>query len=249
MRVLKFTVASAAAVLVGHVTFAEADVVDPVPTPTPTPTASPTPTPTPSPSPTPTPTPTPTSPGIDPVTGLPIPPGEVVNGNIVYVITVTTTTTTVSAPITVVAAPITTTTNSTSAANTTASTTNSSTNAGGGTPTATVQTGQSGKRGRLTVDLKGCAVPARRTKSAKGMSTKPATRRRSADRSAQVRLPRETTLVVRVNGKRVGTLQLDGGRSANAKPLPLRLRLREDGTLTVRRPSGRVLVTQGCSAD
>jgi hypothetical protein len=94
------------------------------------------------------------------------------------------------------------------------------------------------------VDLKGCTGPARRAKGAK-RATRP---RAVVRRKAQVRLPPQTTLVVRVNGKRVGTLQLDGGRGANPKPLPLRLQLRADGTLTVRRPSGRVLLTQGCSA-
>jgi hypothetical protein len=149
---------------------------------------------------------------------------------------VTTTTTTVAAPITVVAAPITT-SNTTNMAPAGAG---ALTGAGAGAAAGALNPAPSSRPGLLVVNLRGCAAPAR---AAKDTTRRPATGR------AQVRLPRDTTLVVRVNGRRVSTLQLDGGRGPAAKPLPLRLTLRRDGTLTVRRPSGQVLLTQGCAAN
>ena len=47
---------------------------------------------------------------------------------------------------------------------------------------------------------------------------------------------------------RVGVIDLSDSRATNAKALPLRVTLRDDGVLTVQRPSGRVLRIQGCSA-
>jgi hypothetical protein len=87
----------------------------------------------------------------------------------------------------------------------------------------------------MEINLRGC----RRTRAARARVTRSQT---------TLRLPRGTRLVLRVNGRQVGVLNLDGGRDATAKPLPLRINLRRDGTLAVWRPSGRVLATQGCSA-
>jgi hypothetical protein len=62
-----------------------------------------------------------------------------------------------------------------------------------------------------------------------------------------MRLPRGTRLVVRVNGRQVGVLDLGG--DTKGKPIPLRIKVRRDGMLIIWRPSGRVLNTQGCGAD
>jgi hypothetical protein len=174
------------------------------------------------PSPTPTPTATPVVPGL--------PDLPDVAGSVIYVVTVTTTitTTTVTAPITVIAAPVTTTVN-----NATSNTTNNSTssNTQAAIPAPSDATERS--RGRMEINLRGCRSGA------------------AADRFArvqtQVRLPRGTQLVVRVNGRQAGVVNLSPGRTATAKPVPLRIRVQRDGTLSISRPSGRVLTTQGCS--
>jgi hypothetical protein len=213
----KWAVATAAvAVLAAPAARALADAPDPSATPVPTV------------APTETPTPVPTVPPV--ATGLPGLPDPPTDGAWnVYVVTITTTvtTTTVTAPITVIAAPVTTTTTTTN---------NSSTNSSNSASTNTVDGGPStppapgaltdGKRATLNIDLRGC------------------TRVRVRARSS-VRLPRGATLIVRVNGHRVGTLELD---SSTAKTLPLRITLGHNGMLTVRRPSGRVLTTQACTA-
>jgi hypothetical protein len=175
------------------------------------------------------PTPVPTVVPVTPVLpGIPATPTDGAWNVYVVTITTTVTTTTVTAPITVIAAPVTTTTTSNNS-NTTNTNSSSSTTAAGAPATkpATSVTA-TGKRAELNINLQGCTA-----KGTPGRSR------------AQLRLPRGTTLVVRVNGHRVGTLELD---SAKRRTLPLRLRLRQDGTLTVRRPSGRVLAIQGCSA-
>lgn len=173
------------------------------------------------PSPTPTPTPAPS--------GLPELPD--VAGSVIYVVTVTTTitTTTVTAPITVVAAPITTTVN-----NTTSNTTNSSTNSSSQTAAPAPGAQAERSRGRMEINLRGCR------RDAAGA--------RFARMQTQMRLPRGTQLVVRVNGRQVGVLDLGAGANATAKPVPLRIRVQRDGMLSIWRPSGRVLTTQGCSA-
>jgi hypothetical protein len=175
------------------------------------------------PPPTPTPTPTATPPGL--------PELPDVAGSVIYVVTVTTTvtTTTVTAPITVVAAPITTTVNNT------ANTTNSSTSATSNQAAAPADGAEETRRATMRINLRGC-----RRRGAK--------RARFAPMRAHVRLPRGTRLVVRVNGRQVGELDLDAGRDATAKPIPLRIAVRRDGMLSIHRPSGRVLATQGCSA-
>jgi hypothetical protein len=175
------------------------------------------------PLPTPTPTPTP-----DILPDLPD-----VAGSVIYVVTVTTTitTTTVTAPITVIAAPITTTVNNNSNSS---ATTNSSTNASAPTAQPSPSPAPQVERhdGRMEINLRGC----RRT----------ATGHRFARMQTQVRLPRGTQLVVRVNGRQVGTLDLGG--AGGSKAVPLRIKVRPDGMLSIWRPSGRVLSTQGCSA-
>jgi hypothetical protein len=145
------------------------------------------------------------------------------------------TTTTTTAPITVVAAPITTNVNTSNTTNNSSSTSTSGVAPVAAAPAATVRRTASTRRGRLELDLVGCG----RRPVRSGRVTRTQTR---------LRLPLGTTLVVRVNGHRVGTLDLDGGRGAKARPLPLRVRLRPDGTLAVYRPSGRVLATQACIA-
>jgi hypothetical protein len=192
---------------------------------------SPDPSATPVPTVTPAPTPVPTVPPV--ATGLPGLPDPPTDGAWnVYVVTITTTitTTTTTAPITVIAAPVTTTTTTTTNNSSTNSSNSVASNtANGGTstvPATGVRT--QGKRATLNIDLRGC------------------TRVRGRARSwARLRLARGTTLVVRVNGHRVGTLELD---SSKAQTLPLRITLGRNGKLTVRRPSGRVLATQGCTA-
>jgi hypothetical protein len=173
----------------------------------------------------PTPTPTPT-----PVPGLPELPD--VAGSVIYVVTVTTTitTTTTTAPITVVAAPITTTVNN-NTDNTTNNSTSTSTQAAPGAAGAE----STSSRGRMEINLRGC-----RRRGAAGA--------RFARMQTQLRVPRGTRLVVRVNGRQVGVLDLDAGNDATAKPIPLRISVRRDGMLSIYRPSGRVLETQGCSA-
>ncbi|MDA0165643.1 hypothetical protein OM076_35580 [Solirubrobacter ginsenosidimutans] len=173
----------------------------------------------------PTPTPTPTT--VPP--GLPELPD--VAGSVIYVVTVTTTvtTTTVTAPITVVAAPITTTVNN-ATNNTTNNSTSSTTQAPAPAPGAQTER----KRGRMEINLRGCQSGAAGDRFAR-MQT-------------QVRLPRGTQLIVRVNGRQVGVLDLGAGSDATAKPVPLRIRVQRNGMLSIWRPSGRVLTSQGCSA-
>jgi hypothetical protein len=101
-----------------------------------------------------------------------------------------------------------------------------STNTGASTPPSDLSTSGSGRGARLEVNLTGCGKPA------------PAAAQR-----AQIRLPDSATLLVRVNGKRVGTIQLPAGR----RGVPLRLLLDAGGTLTVRRPSGGVLRVRACT--
>jgi hypothetical protein len=175
------------------------------------------------PSPTPTPTPTAVPPGL--------PELPDVAGSVIYVVTVTTTitTTTVTAPITVIAAPITTTVNN-AASTTTNTSTSSSTPAAAPAPGAETER----NRGRMEINLRGCR------RGAAGA--------RFARMQTQVRLPRGTQLVVRVNGRQVGVLDLGPGGDATAKPVPLRIRVQRDGVLSIWRPSGRVLTSQGCSA-
>jgi hypothetical protein len=64
-------------------------------------------------------------------------------------------------------------------------------------------------------------------------------------RSQRVRLGSNATLVVKVNGKPVATLQVPA--TARRGGQMLRLRLAPNGRLTIRRPSGRVLAVQGCT--
>jgi hypothetical protein len=135
-----------------------------------------------------------------------------------YVTTVTTTTTVINAPITVVAAPITTTT------------INNTRNLPGGawSPVAT--------RERFVIDLRGCGSRGRSTVS-----------RRTLVRRANVRLGRNASLLVRVNGRRVTALRLPPTSKHRRRGVALRLRLARNGMLTIRRPSGRILAVQGCS--
>jgi hypothetical protein len=64
---------------------------------------------------------------------------------------------------------------------------------------------------------------------------------------AQVRLGRDASLVVRVNGRPVTTFRLPATAQRHARGVALRLRLAPSGMLTIRRPSGRVLALQGCT--
>jgi hypothetical protein len=161
----------------------------------------------------PTPTPTPTP--------IPTPPPTPPGGTTVYVITVTTTTTNVNGPITWVAAPITTGVTNTSATNTT-----STSGGAGGTGVTPVSTEEP-----TELNLKGCSRSLR------------ARRARAVVQDAQIRIPRDARLLVRVNGRKVGSLELDG---AGTGSVPLRVRLTADGRLTVRRPSRNLLSTQAC---
>lgn len=84
---------------------------------------------------------------------------------------------------------------------------------------------------RLEVDLTGCAV------------SSPAAGHRTLQR-AKLRLPQSGTLLLRVNGRRVGSLQLPSG----SRGVPLQIELGKDGMLNVRRPSGSVLNVRACTA-
>jgi hypothetical protein len=176
----------------------------------------PAPTPTATPTATATPSPTPT-PTPTPTPAAPI--DGVGNGNTVYVITVTTTT--VNAPITWVAAPITTTVNNNSNSSSSNNTSNNSSS--------------TGSNGRLELNLTGC------TKTA----PKAAKLRKAAHQKSQLRVPGQATLLVRVNGHRVGTVQLAG--VTKGKGVPLNVRLDTNGRLTIKRPSGRILQVQACT--
>jgi hypothetical protein len=173
--------------------------------------------------PTPTPTPTP-----EPIPGI-------VTGTVIYVTTITTTTTIVSAPITVIAAPITSTVNNTTTTNSSTSSTsaNNGNTSGGGTVGGGAGAGKAAPAPeRLVINLTGCRAPGRSSLTA----------RRDPVRRAKVRLAPTASLVVRVNGRRVTTITLPSLRR-----VALRLRLSRSGTLTIRRPSGRVLSVQGCT--
>lgn len=182
----------------------------------PPPDASPTLTPTTSPTPAPTASPTPAP--ETPVLPFPTPPPDP-SGTTIYVMTVTTTTTAVNAPITWVAAPISTTVSNTS-----------SNPAAPGSAGSLEQTG-AGRNAKLEVDLAGCGA------------SSPAAKHKSPQR-AQLRLPQSGTLMLRVNGRRVGSLQLP----STSRGVPLRIELGKDGMLSVRRPSGSVLHVRACSA-
>jgi hypothetical protein len=172
-------------------------------------------------TPTATPTPTP-SPTATATPELPIPtPTPTPSGTTIYVVTVTTTTTAINAPITWVAAPITTNVNNASSTN--------GTTVGGGTSTpATLSQHGSGKKASLEVNLTGCGQS--RSKS----------KRRTA---AALRLPQSGKLTLRVNGKRIGSIQL----ASSERGVPLRIKLGRDGMLSVRRPSGSVLSVLACT--
>jgi hypothetical protein len=219
MPALRWAAAAAVAgVLAGDVALASADP-PPEATPTPTPTVSPTPTPTPTATATPTPTPAPE---------LPIPtPTPLPSGTTIYVITVTTTTTAINAPITWVAAPITTTVSNTSSTNGTTS----NTVAGSTQPPASLSQTGTGKSAKLEVNLNGCG----------GSKAKPKTTTKKT--SAQLRLPKSGTLLLRVNGKRIGSIQLP----SSERGIPLRIVLQPNGMLSVRRPSGSVLSILACT--
>jgi hypothetical protein len=181
---------------------------------------APTPTPTAGPSPTPTLTPAPTLPTPTLTPTLTPVPGVAIPTPppwVFDVTTITTTTTIVNAPITVVAAPITTTITNTTPT--------------GDTPARAWQ--------RVQVYLHGCGRGAAQPGGAPSATT------RAQVRHAQMRLTRNATLVVRVNGRRVATLQIP--RSHGRHGIPVRVRLAPDGVLTIRRPSGQVLETQGCT--
>jgi hypothetical protein len=176
------------------------------------------PTPTPAPTPSATPIPVPTPPPVGPAVG----------STVIYV--VTTTTTTVNAPITWVAAPIT--TNVTNSTETSGTTTNSST----GVPGAPAASSPAAS-GRLELDLTGCGRPGTSKLSARG---------KRVVEQAHLRVPLDATLVIRVNGRRVGTLQLAGAAPSD-RGIPLRIQLGADGRLTVNRPSGRILRVRACN--
>ena len=186
----------------------------------------PVPTPTATPEPTPTPTPTPLP--------VPVPPPPAVAGTVIYIITVTTTTTTtaINAPITWIAAPITTNVDNASTTNGTTDTNVTNTTAGttpaGGTANA--------NSGQTELSLRGC------TKRAGAR----AARKNAAIQTARIRVPSDAQLVVNVNGKSVGNLQVDSG-ARKPRGIPLRVKLAASGVLTVYRPSGRILRVQACT--
>jgi hypothetical protein len=94
-----------------------------------------------------------------------------------------------------------------------------------------------GAREQLVLNLRGCGGPG-------GWS--PVTQRDRV-RRANVRLARNASLVVRVNGRHVTTLRLPATARRHARGVALRLRLAPSGMLTIRRPSGRILAVQGCT--
>jgi hypothetical protein len=85
--------------------------------------------------------------------------------------------------------------------------------------------GLSGPARNLELDLNGCGRSAARTQL------------------ARVRVPAGSRIVVRVNRRSVGTLELTG---ASRRGIPLRVRLGALGRLTVNRPSGRILSVDAC---
>jgi hypothetical protein len=96
--------------------------------------------------------------------------------------------------------------------------------------TTTINSGGNGARERFVLNLTGCGRP-----------TAPRVGR------AQLRLARDASLVVRVNGRQVTTFRLPATAPRHARGVALRLRLAPSGMLTIRRPSGRVLAVQGCT--
>ena len=91
-------------------------------------------------------------------------------------------------------------------------------------------TGGAQARQRFVLNLTGCGEPAA-----------PRVGR------AQVRLARDASLIVRVNGRQVTAFRLPATAPRHARGVALRLRLAPSGMLTIRRPSGRVLAVQGCT--
>jgi hypothetical protein len=83
----------------------------------------------------------------------------------------------------------------------------------------------------IQLDLTGCR---------RGPSGSPST-------TSRVRVPGNSTIALRVNGRSVGTLQLAGG-AGTSKGIPLTVQMDPSGRLTVDRPSGRILQVQACSA-
>ena len=92
--------------------------------------------------------------------------------------------------------------------------------------------------GRLVVNLGGCA---RRRPLARSYRV----------RRARVRLARNATLVVRLNGRRVASLRVPSAarQRHRARGVALRVHLAPDGMLTIRRPAGRIMAVQGCNPD
>lgn len=223
MPALRWAAAAAVAgVLAGDVALASADP-PPDATATTTPTATVTATPTPDATETPAPTPT-------PIPGLPLPtptPTPLPSGTTIYVITVTTTTTAINAPITWVAAPITTTVTNASSTN---GTTSNTVAGAGGTPASLSQRG-SGRKSKLEVNLNGCGDAPSKTK------------KKTKKTSAALRLPKSGTLLLRVNGKKIGSIRL----ASSDRGVPLRIVLQPNGMLSVRRPSGDVLSMLACN--
>jgi hypothetical protein len=68
-------------------------------------------------------------------------------------------------------------------------------------------------------------------------------------RRARVRLARNATLVVRLNGRRVAALRVPSAARRRHRPrgVALRVHLAPNGMLTIRRPSGRIMAVQGCN--
>jgi hypothetical protein len=91
-------------------------------------------------------------------------------------------------------------------------------------------------REHLVLNLRGCGGPGGWSPIAQ----------RDRVRRANVRLARNASLVVRVNGRHVTTLRLPSARR-HPRGVALRLRLSPSGMLTIRRPSGRILAIQGCT--
>jgi hypothetical protein len=90
-----------------------------------------------------------------------------------------------------------------------------------------------GSAERFVINLRGC-----------GRSALPTGGRA---RRANIRLGRNASLVVRVNGRRVTALRLPEPSRRHRRGVALRLRLAPSGMLTIRRPSGRILTVQGCT--
>jgi hypothetical protein len=95
-------------------------------------------------------------------------------------------------------------------------------------------------RERFVVYMRGCGQDRGRS---------PAGGHVAGVRRARVRLARNATLIVRVNGRRVASLHIPpSARRHRTQRVPLRLRLARDGWLTIRRPSGRIASIPACQA-